>query len=212
MSRLDRLYYAVWLFAFAVLAASSIKGSPQLAKGGSYDDVEGYTVLSVLLDRFGKASANSGIVIDPFTASEKQLLNGTNDRCARIPEEFGSAAADFRERSKVSLRFANKFSVKVKYELTDNPQSYLPPDPAPGEQSVDGRPFLRTLFKISAVGFDKTRTHAIAYLGAFCGDNCASGGLYLLENGKQEWKEVKGSPTCESMSRGGSAENTRGLS
>jgi hypothetical protein len=178
--------------------------NPQVDSAASklpvYADREGYAVLSELLNHTISKSKISAIDISLVTAQEEEFV-GYKDCAKAFPEDFQSAVKDFHERNKSKLRLAKEFSLAVNYRLTEKPDVQSPPPAAPGERQLEGKFVGRVLFAVSAVGFDQTKTHAIAYVSAYCGVMCAGGAYHLLIKNKQGWKEIPDSPKCEWISQ-----------
>jgi hypothetical protein len=176
----------------------------QAVKPREYDDSEGYAVLSVLLAQRFSAASNDTLIISPVTSSGS--MADSFESCRQIiPDEFQSAARDFKDKNKQKWRLVKKFNLKFEYEFEDQVKKAAPPTPVPGEQEMS--PLTdSTVFVVSAVGFDATRTHAIAYVAGFCGVQCAGGAYHLLVKAKDGWKSVQNSPVCKWM-----ADNSIGL-
>jgi len=186
-------------FTLGVPLLFSTQTGPSVAKTETYADPDGYAVLSLLLDR--GAPRNSKMHIYFLTVEGK---GARSESCDRVPAEFKSALKDFLDRNSSPLVLARRFSMQAEYELVEKmkkAENPFPP-PGPGEQEVQYELMVtpESLFSVSAVGFDKTRTYAIAYVQAICGAECAGGGYHLLTRDKHGWKEIKNSPVCEWMS------------
>jgi hypothetical protein len=177
----------------------NLQANPETSKQPFYSDPEGYAVLSQLIDQAFSKSKASAIDISSATVREEELL--VSEGCLKVTDGFQSAFTDFHERNKSSLRLANEFSLKVEYKLAEEQDTQSPPKPVPGEQKLEENFAGRVLFAVSAVGFDPTKTHVLAYVSAYCGVMCAGGAYYLLIKDKQGWKEIPDSPKCEWMSR-----------
>jgi hypothetical protein len=158
--------------------------------------------LSVLLAQRHSAGSKGTLIISPVTSSGS--MADSFESCKEIPEEFQPAARDFRDKNKQKWRLVKKFNLKFEYEFEDQVKRAVPPSPVPGEQEMSP-PNHSTVSVVSAVGFDPTKTHAIAYVAGFCGVECGGGGYYLLVKAKDGWKSVRNSPICEWM-----AENSNG--
>ena len=208
MARRAKLFIGACLSACCALAFASVDGSSTVSKEPTYDDKEGYAVLSILLDRYNHGSKDLVLEISPLTTSGKQMISSLD--CAKIPDEFQSAAKDFRERNKTELRLLARFSMEAKYEFFENPDKFLPPQPKPGEQELRSFSTLQ-LHVVSAVGFDPAKTHAIAYMSFFCGNECGGGGYHFLRKEPKGWKEISDSPACVWTSWDQSLLNPQGL-
>jgi len=174
----------------------------QAAKQREYDDAEGYAVLSVLLAHSLSADSNDVLVISPVTSSG--IIADSFENCKQIPDEFQPAVRDFKDKNKQKWRLVKKLNLKFEYEFEDQVKKVAPPIPVPGEQEISP-PNDSAVFVVSAVGFDSTRTHAIAYVARFCGVECGGGAYHLLVKAKDGWKSVQNSPVCKWM-----AENSVG--
>jgi hypothetical protein len=199
MTLKNRLSRRIALLAIAVCLFFPVGAFPQSLSYEAYEDPEGYTVLSVLLNQ--TQGRNAQVHIYFLTVSIANLSSLDIDKCAAVPDDFKSAFADFRERNQHRQRLLRRFSLSANYELVEESKGQqeisLPPAPGEQEMRIMGQD---TLMTVSAIGFDKTRTHAIAYIQGICGPECAGGGVHLLAKGKAGWKEIKDSPTCTWMS------------
>lgn len=176
--------------------------TPDAPKPADYDDPDGYAVLSFLLDH-AHSAVDPSFLLSPFLLSPL-TASGTNadsfQSCNIIPAEFASAAADFREKNKQTWNLTKKINLKFRYKFTNPADKHAPL--APTQNAKDSLPpvFETSVHQVSAVGFDASRTHAIAYLGAICGRDCDSGSYHLLIKDKDGWKETTGSPVCHWIS------------
>jgi hypothetical protein len=178
--------------AFCISQTSTVAG-----KLLTYDDPEGYAVLSQLID---KAVPSKTLEIDISATTSRGEYVGTTEACLKVPDDFSSALEDFRKKNRSTMRLADGFSLKSKYALKDKPDVVTPPRSIPDGQQLDEKFVPRTFFTVSAVGFDESKTRAVAYVGAYCGVMCAGGAYYLLMKGKDGWKEIPDSPKCVWMS------------
>jgi hypothetical protein len=197
MALKEKLSGGIFFTSLCILAFAPLKGSSANSTKPTYEDPEGYAVLSVLLDRYHASPKDSVITISPNTTSEEQMLSSLN--CGKVPDGFQAASKDFHEKNKIGWQLTAKFSTETKYELSNDPDKN-DPQPQPAEQELTSRSG-KPVYVLSAVGFDPSRTKAIAYVSAFCGEVCGSGGYYFLSKEAKGWKEVTGSPACIWMSR-----------
>jgi len=178
-------------YAFCISQTSNVPAKPL-----TYDDPEGYVVLSQLIDKL-VPSKTSEIDISATTSPGERL--DTTEGCLKVPDDFSSALKDFYKKNESTMRLADGFSLKPKYTLKDKPDVLAPPRSTPDGQQLEEKFVQRTFVTVSAVGFDESKTHAIAYVGAYCGVMCGGGAYYLLTKGKAGWKEIRDSPKCEWM-------------
>lgn len=208
MVRSVKLFFGTCMSACCLLAFAPVGGSLRASREPIYDDPAGYAVLFLLLDRHNPGSHDLVLELSPITASEKQMLSSL--ACAKVLDEFQTTAKDFHEKNKTIFRLVARFSTKSKYELLENTDKLLPPQPKPGEQELRIRSTV-PLYVVPVVGFDPSKTHAIAYVSAFCGHECGGGAYHFLRKEEQGWKEVAGSPACERMSRDQDISKPQGL-
>jgi hypothetical protein len=190
------------VFIPAVMCAISC-ATPLFAQNGSekpadYDDADGYAVLLNLLEPYHPAFGNT-LEISSLTSSG--VKPDSFESCAsRIPAEFTAAANDFKDKNKQNWRLTKKLNAKFSYKFVDLTKKQQPLAPTKNAKDMPPPVFDQAVYQVSAVGFDATRTHAIAYVASFCGPDCSTGGYHLLVKGKDGWKEYVSSPVCESMS------------
>jgi hypothetical protein len=179
-------------FALATPVLSSIQSDSRTAEQEIYGDSDGYAVLSLLLDPGAINTSEMQIYF-------RTIAGMNSESCRSVPVEFRYAFKNFQERNKSPQRLAREFSMNAKYELVEKVQVSLPP-PAPGELEVPNEMINQpTLYSVSLVGFDKTRTHAVAYVQVVCGGECAHAAHHLLLRDKHGWRETRNSPICKSM-------------
>jgi hypothetical protein len=175
--------------------------TPARPKAADYEDADGYVVLSILLSH-AHSEADPSFLLAPFLLSAL-TVSGINadsfQSCSRVPTEFASAAADFRDKNKQNWTLTKKINLKFIYKFTNLAGKHTWLDPSRNTKDVPPALFETSVYQVSAVGFDASRTHAIAYVGAVCGPDCGSGSYHLLVKEKEGWKETTGSPVCEWM-------------
>jgi hypothetical protein len=181
----------------AVLSATVLyaQNSAQNQKLSEYDGSDGYAVLSASLDH---EHSTGGPVLLISSATSSGMLPDSFESCRKIPDEFKSAARDFKDKNKQSWRLLKKFTLPFKYEFADQVKKDTAPAPGPGEQELPPGFYAGIAYVVSAVGFDTSHNHAIAYVAGAAGSE-ASGGYHLLVRNKYGWGEVHGSPVCEWM-------------
>jgi hypothetical protein len=174
------------------------QNAPESSKPADYQDADGYAVLSVLLNHEHSA-ADHTFEISPITASGVKA-DSFQSCTGRIPAEFSAAANDFRDKNKQNWRLSKKFNLKFGYKFADLASKRQPLAPTPNAKELPPALFDDRIFEVSAVGFDASRTHAIAYVAVFCGPDCTSAAYHLLVKEKDGWKEFVSSPVCQWMS------------
>jgi hypothetical protein len=162
-----------------------------------YNDPEGYAVLSVLLEHYHSEAENT-LQISSLTASGPKP--DSFDTCAtKLPPEFATAADDYKDKNKQNSRVVKKFNLKFGYKFVDLAKKRQPLAPTNNAKGLPPPLFDHDVYEVSAVGFDASHTHAIAYVSDFCGPDCSSGAYHLLVKEKDGWKEFVSSPVCEWM-------------
>ena len=175
--------------------------TPETLKPADYEDADGYVVLSILLSH-AHSEIDPSFLLAPFLLSPL-TVSGINadsfQSCSRVPTEFASAAADFRDKNKQNWNLTKKINLKFSYKFS-NAGKHTRLAPTQNAKDVPPALFETSVYQVSAVGFDASRTHAIAYVGAVCGPDCSSGSYHLLVKEKEGWKETTGSPVCQLIS------------
>jgi hypothetical protein len=167
------------------------------ANAGIYEDAEGYAVLSMLLADATQQTHGAIIRINMLTHVES--VNGTHslEDCMKIPEEFREAANDYERRAATALVLKKKFTLSAPYDLAG--ETRIVPSKAKPTRPADTAttPQVTTgVFYLSPVGFDATRTHAIAYENYICGNLCGWGAFRLLVKNAGKWEEAKDITAC----------------
>jgi hypothetical protein len=158
-----------------------------------YEDPLGYDLLSIILEKETKEFPDKLIRIYRFTDSK--MVAWLEHR--PVPKEFRSAAEDLERRAKVRLRFhEHRFWLSHTYKLVDydgpgEPVVYIPLAdgtlPPPSEPDLDDK-ISSGVLSVPAVGFDETKTRAIAYVEFVCGMLCGGGRYYLLKKQEAGWR------------------------
>ena len=162
-----------------------------------YSDPDGYRILSILLDEPSKTTT---MWIHLMTVPRSDSLVSNLLRSCAVPQAFKSAATDFEKRNRTSIKLVRKFTLTSEYELVVKPPEWENPFPVPGpgEQEMPHQFFMEdTLIVVSAVGFDKNRSRAIAYTAGFCVGECGGGRLHFFNRVKDRWLEAKPTTACE---------------
>ena len=167
------------------------------ANAGVYEDAEGYAVLSTLLGDATQETRGAILRINMLTHVES--VNGTHslEDCVKIPEEFREAANDYERRAATALVLKKKFALNAPYDLAGETR-IVPSKARPSSStSTDTTPKISSgVFYLSPVGFDATRTHAIAYENYICGNLCGWGAFHLLVKNAGKWEEAKDLTAC----------------
>lgn len=185
--------------SFLLPAATQQEDAPAKNSPTYYDDPVGYEILSIILEKQTKKSPDQLIRIYRFTDS-KMLVSLEHKS---VPKEFLGALDDLKQIATNRVPFRDQgFSLTHRYKLVDydgppQPATYVPlahgTVPPPSEAELDNK-ISSGVLSLSAVGFDHTRTHAIAYVDFVCGMLCGGGRFYLLKKQETGWqiKEVIG--------------------
>ena len=148
-----------------------------------YDDADGYTVLSSIIDARTNKLKSEPVSIFRQTISE-EAFRGVRFQCSgSIPAEFQSAAEDFDKKAKTRFLLKREFSIRKKYK-------FVAPSQAASTSAT---------FSVSAVGFDETKDHAVAIVRHIVHSGGTIGGsstFYLLRKVGQSWQEATEIPQC----------------
>lgn len=171
--------------------------APALAHYASYDDLDGYSVLTGLLVKEGEGWRNESIQISALTTQEIPSSGTSFEKCIKVPDEFVEAASNFTELAKASYLLQDKFGAGAQLRIVNQPRTNTSKssNPPKSKKSIDQIISGGTYF-VSPVGFDKSKTHAIVRVNYICGDTCGGGQYYLLEKTADGWKEVKAKAFC----------------
>jgi hypothetical protein len=161
------------LFAAQEGAQTKIQNRPPPV----YDDNDGYEVLSVVLNARIAKQKNETVRISSGTSSGDRVMQ-MRGQCSGIPAEFQSASEDFDEKAKTKLVLRKEFYLKKKYELEYANRASTNPSVHPG------------VFYVGAVGFNGTKTRAIALVEYICGSLCGDSSFYFLRKSGKRWEEA----------------------
>jgi len=189
------------ILCFLPCVASLFAQKTPAPKAADYEDTDGYVVLSILLTHV-HSEVDPSFLLAPFLLSPVTAPGIKSDSfqsCSKVPAEFAGAAADFRDKNEQNWNLTKKINLKFSYKFT-NTGKRTPLAPTQNAKDVPPALFETSVYQVSAVGFDASRTHAIAYVGAICGPDCGSGSYHLLVKEKEGWKETTGSPVCQLIS------------
>jgi hypothetical protein len=167
------------------------------ANAGVYEDAEGYAVLSMLLADAIEETHGAILRINMLTHVES--VNGTHslEDCMKIPEEFREAANDYERRAATALVLRKKFTLNAPYDLAGETRIVGSKTRPASPTATDTTPKISTgVFYLSPVGFDATRTRAIAYENYICGNLCGWGAFRLLVKNAGKWEEAKDLTAC----------------
>lgn len=128
------------------------------------------------------------------TISEENLRAVRVQCSGDIPSEFRGAEEDFDKKAKVKFLLQQKFSIRRKYKLVG--LSRVAPS-LTEEQVQNGS--ISDVFSVSAVGFDETRTYAIALVRYMVHEGGTKGGdstFHLLRKTEKAWQEAPEITRC----------------
>ncbi len=130
----------------ALLPVSSAQTKPKKDPLLPYDDVDGYQVLSTILDARANKSKSEVVSIFHQTVSAESFRSVRSQCFGSFPPEFQSALEDFDKRAKTNFLLQQEFSIQKKYRLVSDRIS---------TGSIPG------IYSVSAVDFDGNKTRAI---------------------------------------------------
>lgn len=184
------------MMALAILLMSSFPMAPngrgqtkkQAGPAPVHDERDGYDVLSVLLNALSAVYKNDTIRIDPRTAPEKYVAE-MKVQCSGIPSEFQGASEDFDKKVKTRLILKRGFSLTKNYELAYASAMVGASQP---ETREEARKRIRSgIYHVEAVGFDDTRTRAVAFVEYICGTRCGESIFYFLRKSEKGWEVAR---------------------
>lgn len=184
----------VFFCPLSFLTVSNAQTSPNKNPLLPYDDVDGYQVLSSIIDASTNKLKSDSVSIFHQTLSE-EAFRGVRFQCSgSIPAEFQSAAEDLVKRAKTKFLLRREFSIQKKYRLVLLSRK-TPVDAGNQSQTASAS----ATFSVSAVGFDETKAHAIALVRYIVHSGGAIGGsstFHLLRKTPQGWQEATEISTC----------------
>ena len=167
------------------------------ANAGTYEDGEGYVVLSMLLAGGSDGTHAAAIRINMVTHVESVTGAHSLEDCVKVPEEFREAANDYEQRAGKPYVLKKMFTIKAPYDLVGETRivgSARKPS-STTDKDISAR-ISNGTFYLSPVGFDANHTHAIAYKNYLCGNLCGWGGYHLLVKNAGRWEEAKDITGC----------------
>ena len=167
------------------------------ANAGVYEDAEGYAVLSLLLS--GATEETHAPAIRINLATHVESVNGTHslEDCMKVPEDFREAANDYERRAASPYVLKKRFSLKAPYDLVGETRIVgIARRPVSATDTDSSQKISSGAFYLSPVGFDGSRSHAIAYTNYLCGNLCGWGGFHLLVKNAGRWEEAHDVTTC----------------
>ncbi len=160
-----------------------------------YASNEAYKVYDALFRYMGENQHLHGdkiaIVADTTTAQDQSLLpECLSKNAAALPAD---AVTDFRTQNSHTWRLQPRIVVGRNYELL---ASAFDPRVAieglvpnySGNTASQPKYEFQGYWELSAVGFDKTQDHAIAYAFYTCGTTCGFGGPFLFSKHGDAWQ------------------------
>jgi hypothetical protein len=198
-----------WMTAKAVICAAALGfglviSSHAASESRSYEVDEAYRVYSVLLpteESYGFATGR--IVIQQETVTQ---FIGKISACIdpAVLKDFKEAAVDFERENDQSMVLEDKFEIEKPHTFirtTEIKTLFQEPGSNIGglKRFYSKYPGSGGFIILSAVGFNKDKTQAIAYTGSGCGNLCGMWRYHLLKKIDGKWKEVPG-VRCTTMS------------
>ena len=174
----------VFFYFFTSLPASNAQNKPKKNQQPSYDDTDGYFVLSAIIDTVTKNLKSGSVSIFHQTVSEGAYKEVRAQCSSKFPQEFQSALEDFDKKAKAKLLLQRKFSIQKQYGFVET---------TVGVETG--------IYSISAVGFDERKTHAIVlvqHLVRPAGSIVLGGSriFYLLRRSDKGWQQATDTPEC----------------
>src|SRR2546429_619053 len=103
----------------------------------------------------------------------------------------------YERRAATALVLRKKFTLNAPYDLAGETRIVGSKTRPASPTATDTTPKISIgVFYLSPVGFDATRTRAIAYENYICGNLCGWGAFRLLVKNAGKWEEAKDLTAC----------------
>jgi hypothetical protein len=168
----------VFFCPLSFLTVSNAQTSRNKTQLLPYDDADGYSVLSSIIDGSTTKLKSESVSIFRQTISEEASRSVRFQCSGSVPAEFKSAAEDFDKKARTRFLLKQEFSIRNKYRFV--------------AQSQQGASTSAT-FSLSAVGFDETKDHAVALVRHIVHNGGTIGGslsFHFLRKTGQRWQEA----------------------
>jgi|SRR5690349_12919537 hypothetical protein len=153
----------------------------------TYNDPEGYEVLSVLLNRLSDARKNDTIRIDPRSARGTTVAE-IKTQCSGVPDEFRSAWNDLDKKLELRMVWQRNFTLTKPYEVAY--ATPLPPLGKPESREEAHKRIRSGTYYLAPAGFNENRTRAVAFVEYLCGSLCGDSIFYFLRKSDKGWQEA----------------------
>jgi hypothetical protein len=182
------LTLAISLGIWALSGGPQIVRANQDSRTANYEDAEAYAIYAVVL----QATNHSHPVIQTEMLYDRtatlENIGITGD--ANFRKVWGAALKDYVARYRSPMHLARAIPTSLQYELlSDTKFSEVMKSGGWGnfyKQYPDSGGYIT----FSPVGFDDSRTHAIAYVGTACGPLCGLWSSRFFEKQNGKWTEV----------------------
>jgi len=190
------------IFALVSIAVKVLGQESSLPK--RYVDNDAYRIYDQLVPD-EELWGNKTRIIQRETA-KGQFLGMNIDSCVSpsVSHDFQAAIASFKTVNRKRWLLQRQFELDRPYELVAS--DVIKAVFTGTEQNNDGWQAFEEHFPgaggyivLSAVGFDRDKTHAVVFSGASCGSLCGSWSFHLFKKVRGEWKQVPGI-TCHTES------------
>ena len=167
--------------------------SPQAP--GTLIDPDTYAVYNVLIpsDWLLRVAHASELLIQDTTEVDSPLVRGCLPSGPEVTGPWLEALSEFKTQQTTSRALDRQFSLPVPYrfESRDTILSFCVKAGPLWEGFHAAHPQAKGYLTVSAVGFDKTHKHALAYMAHFCNMLCGQGGYHFVERAPDGWREVR---------------------
>ena len=186
-------------FAFSVLSlvvsCVSLGASPRIISGNSesgiaaYQDDDAYAIYALFLQTVNHAhpviQAETGF--EPHATLKNIGITGD----ANFRKIWGAALKDYVARYHTPMSLTRAIPTNIPYELLSLTEfQKMVRSPGAWDNFYKQYPESGGYISFSAVGFDRSRTHAVGYMGTGCGMLCGFWGPRFFEKQKGKWTEV----------------------
>jgi hypothetical protein len=158
---------------------------PEVAAPEKYEVSEAYDVYAAVLpfDWISRVAHARTLLIRETTESRPMCIHPD----ASTAKLLMPAITDYERLTKHPLQLQRQFIINKAYELVSA-------DTLMSEEwdtFYERHPQSGGWVELSPVGFNKTKTIAVVYVGHHCGLSCGGGTFYILQKKGQRWERLR---------------------
>ena len=178
-------------FALAFLAAVALLAQPS----STVTDPDAYAVYNAVIpsDSMIRGAHPTELLIQD-TTELRSHPQGCLPSGPGLTGVWQDALDDYLLQNDITKHVMQQFKLPLAYRLESKQtiQGFFTASGIDGWKTFFATyPKARGFLQVSAVGFDKTHTHALVYMAHTCGGLCGEGGYHFLERADFGWGEVR---------------------